>query len=223
MKTKEKRYINAPFEIRELDEAGTFKGYASTFGNKFNIWHGLNETVRKGAFTKTLQDNGGQVPILHNHDSYDQIGWGISAIEDNKGLLVEARLDIVDNARARAVWALMKMAKDLPKAKSGLSIGFIVNDEEVKKKKDEPDLRVIKEANLIEYSPTPFPANPKAGVIGVRNIRDLMGSLDQLSGEERALLLDELSKYEAAPLTEPNRLIHSLLKTLKEVNNKLTR
>lgn len=219
----EKRYLNTQFEVRELDESGTFKGYASTFGNKFAIWNGLNESVRRGAFAKTIQENGGQVPILHNHDSYEQIGWGISASEDSKGLFVEARLDITDNPRARSQWALMLMAKELKKAKTGLSIGFEVHDEEVKKKKDEPDLRILKEIKLFEYSVTPFPANPKAGVTGVRNIRDLVGSLDELSGEERTLLLAKLREFEAVPPSEPDRVIHSLLEALKALNSKITR
>lgn len=220
---REKRYINTKFEVRELDESGTFTGYASTFGNKFTIWQGLNETVRNGAFAKTLQENGGQVPILHNHDGYEQIGWGISASEDSKGLLVEARLDITDNPRARSQWALMHMAKELKQAKMGLSIGFYVSDEEIKKKKDEPDLRILKEIQLIEYSVTPFPANPKAGVTSVRNIRDLIGSLDELSSEERALLLAKLREFEAVPHEEPDHMIHSILKTLQKANRQLTR
>ena len=220
---REKRYMNTQFEIRELDESGTFTGYASTFGNKFPIWNGAFETVRKGAFAKTLQENGGQVPIFHNHDTYEQIGWGIDGKEDKKGLLTESRLDIVDNPRARSQWALMHMAAKLPKAMMGLSIGFIVIDEEVQKKKGEPDLRILKEIQLIEYSVTPFPANPKAGVTGVRNMRDLIGSLDELSSEERALLLAELREFEAAPLSEPDRLIHSMLEALQKANRQLTR
>lgn len=217
----EKRYINTQFEIRELEEEGTFTGYASTFGNKFPIWMGLHETVRRGAFANTLLENGGQVPILHNHESREQIGWNEKGTEDRKGLLVEGWLDIENNARARSQWALMKKAEEMKFAKLGLSIGFEVLDEEVKKKKDEPDLRVIKEINLFEFSVTPFPANPKAGVTGVRNISDLIGSLDQLSSEERTLLLAELRQYEAVPLEAPSHWTHVVLESLREANIKI--
>jgi HK97 family phage prohead protease len=180
---------------------------------------GLNETVRKGAFAKTLDENGGEVPILADHDK--QIGWGTKGEEDNKGLLVDGILDITNTPEARSKWALMKMASKLGKAKMGLSIGFMVEDEEIQKKKDEPDLRIIKQIRLLEYSITAFPANPKAGVIGVRNIGDLIGSVDQLSAEERTLLLAELRRYEAVPPSEPDYVIHSILKALEETNQRL--
>jgi len=219
MTNREKRYINTSFEVRELDDSGTFTGYASTFNNKFPIWLGMNETVRKGAFAKTLSENLGQVPILHNHDSGEQIGWGIDASEDNKGLLVEARLDIDHNPRAKSQWALMQMAKGLKRAKMGLSIGFYVHDEEVRKKKGEPDLRIIKEAQLFEYSVTPFPANPKAGVTQVRNINDYMDSLDKLSIEERSLLMTRLNELLKADLPqEPKEnSLHSISESLEKV------
>ena len=57
-KTK-KIFRNFGFEIREMnDDTGVVEGYASVFDHLIETWNG-GEVVRKGAFAKTLKDNGG--------------------------------------------------------------------------------------------------------------------------------------------------------------------
>ena len=89
-KTK-KIFRNFGFEIREMnDDTGVVEGYASVFDHLIETWNG-GEVVRKGAFAKTLKDNGGKVAVFRSHDTDRQIGHGIKAIEDEKGLFVTGK------------------------------------------------------------------------------------------------------------------------------------
>lgn len=157
-----KQFKSFKMEVKEIDDEGKFDGYASTFGN---IDFG-NDIVAKGAFAQTIKTNGGVVPILDSHDPSKQIGWNLSAKEDAKGLKVEGSLDMnIQLARERH--SLMQTAKVLG-AKMGLSIGYMVVKAEPHASK--PDVRILKEVNLMEYSVVTFPMNPKASVTRVKTI-----------------------------------------------------
>lgn len=159
METKE--FYSVPLELKEVMDEGEFKGYASVFGN---VDHG-RDVVEAGAFTKTLKQNKGIVPILANHDSWDQIGWNISAEETSKGLLVHGKLNL-EVQSAREKHALAKQAKEVG-AQMGLSIGYVPK---VREYDDVKKVRRLKEVELWEYSFVTFPMNPKATVTGVKNL-----------------------------------------------------
>lgn len=149
-------------EVKDISDEGKFDGYASTFGN---IDLG-NDIVAKGAFAQTIKTNRGVVPILDSHDPTKQIGWNESAEEDSKGLKVRGALDLnVQLAKERH--SLMRTAKILG-AKMGLSIGYMTIKSEPHNVK--PEVRVLKELKLVEYSVVTFPMNPKASVTRVKNI-----------------------------------------------------
>jgi len=144
MRTKE--YRSFKLELRDLEEdTGVFTGYASTFGRV----DAYNDFIEPGAFKKTLKENKGKVPIFYMHKTDQWIGLGQSAKEDDKGLLVEAKLDIGINQRARETFSLMKMSADANRP-AGLSIGFETVQWEMNK-----NIRHLKEIKLWEYSPTP--------------------------------------------------------------------
>lgn len=153
------------FEIKEIADEGKFDGYASTFGN---VDLG-NDIVATGAFAKTISINGGVVPILDSHDPTAQIGWNESAVEDRRGLKVFGALDL-NIQRAKERHSLMRTAKQLG-AKMGLSIGYHTIKSEPHNVK--PDVRVLKELNLLEYSVVTFPMNPKASITRVKAIQDV--------------------------------------------------
>lgn len=156
-----------PFEVRAMDdETGIFEGYASAFNIVLPFY---NEMVLPGAFTKTIKESkGGRVPILANHWSVDWIGNGREAIEDKKGLKVVGQL-LKDEIRVAAEsWALMKHTLDLG-VPAGLSIGFRVMKDRIETIKGQA-IRMIEEIQLLEYSFTPFPANPKARIVKVRSL-----------------------------------------------------
>lgn len=157
-----KEYKAFKFEFKEVSEEGKFEGYASTFGN-LDLG---NDIVAVGAFSKTIAINRGVVPILDSHDPTAQIGWNESAKEDSKGLKVSGRLDL-NIQKARERHSLMNSAKELG-AKMGLSIGYVAIKSEPHKSK--PDVRILKEVNLMEYSVVTFPMNPKASVTRVKEV-----------------------------------------------------
>lgn len=161
------------------DEAGTFTGYASVFGNQDLD----GEVVDRGAFTKTIGESGGVVPILWQHDPYDPIGFSTSLEEDEHGLKVTGALNL-DVENGRHARALMRQAQNLG-AKFGLSIGYrIVQDGIVDK------VRHLKELALREFSPVTFPANTLAGVAAIKTAEDAKAG--------RVLSAASLSQIDAA-------------------------
>lgn len=160
-----------PFKLDALDDAGEFSGYASTFGS---IDLG-GDVVEKGAYKKTLKESQGRIPILDHHDPTRQIGWNVQAHEDERGLFVRGLLDLnVNTARERH--SLMKMAQSIG-GRTGLSIGFRTIKEEPDRKR--PDIRRLKEIQLLEYSVVTFPMNPQAGVVSVKAKEQLIGQFLQ--------------------------------------------
>lgn len=156
----------APFKMRVeqggLTQDGTFEGFASVFRELIPSY---SEIVEPGAFTQTLNQNGGKVPVLWLHDPWDWIGMGQEAREETYGLYVRAKLPIADSGRAREGWALLKLANEVGRD-AGLSIGFVPMKEDI----DPDGIWHVREIALYEYSPCPpgFQAGPNAGVLGVR-------------------------------------------------------
>jgi HK97 family phage prohead protease len=101
------------FELKTLGEDGTFEGFGSTY---HNIDY-QNERVLAGAFSKSLRENGDEVPLLFAHNHSEPIGTAKLA-DSAKGLLVSGKL-VLAVSRAREVYELMRA-----KAVRGLSIGF---------------------------------------------------------------------------------------------------
>ena len=156
-----------PFKMDAINDAGEFCGYASTFGS---IDLG-GDVVEKGAYKKTLMESKGRFPILDHHDPTRQIGWNVEAHEDERGLFVRGLLDLNVTA-ARERHSLMKMAQNIG-GRTGLSIGFRVIKEEADNKR--PEIRRLKEIQLMEYSVVTFPMNRQAGVISVKAKEELIG------------------------------------------------
>lgn len=157
-----------PFEVKETSEDGNIgiiEGYASTFGN---IDYGL-DVVDKGAFTKTLKENGQKFPILADHDSYKQIGYNVSAKEDDVGLLVKGEVNL-DTQLGRERMSLAKQAQRL-KTKMGLSIGYMTIKSEPDSKN--PMIRRLKELRLFEYSFVTFPMNDKAAITAAKSLEGI--------------------------------------------------
>lgn len=125
---------SAPFQFERADEGGagdgrSLKGYAAVFGQDTEIdsWEGaFTETIRKGAFRKTIRES---TPVMQfDHGHHPLIGslpiGSITVLrEDDQGLYVEAR--ITDN------W-LMQPVRDAISEGSvnGMSFRFgVVRDE----------------------------------------------------------------------------------------------
>jgi len=70
-------------EISDVDEnLGIVKGYGSIFGNVDSD----NDIIEKGAYARTIKNNGSRVKYLYQHDITKPIGRMKELFEDEKGL-----------------------------------------------------------------------------------------------------------------------------------------
>lgn len=189
-------------EAMEGGDGRTLEGYAAVFdiSTTINSWEGkFSESMKRGAFSKTLRE---RVPIVqydHGHDV--RVGsTPIASIqelrEDEKGLYVQARL--YDNPVVEPVRQAIEGGSI-----AGMSFRFQVVRDEWRDNKDKlvrgdelgdllyepgergPLKRTIKEVKLFELGPVAFPAYESTSV-GVR------AALGDLSDADRKRLLDEL-------------------------------
>lgn len=66
-----------------------FAGYAALF----DIPDGISDTIRKGAFARTLSQRSSPIPLFWQHRPDQPIGVVEQASEDERGLRVIARID----------------------------------------------------------------------------------------------------------------------------------
>ena len=103
--THDVRYIVNEFEARALDGSkAVISGYASIFDRSSQVLGGgFVEQIKKGAFTKTLQERGTQtsrddIKALFNHSTDLVLGskraGTLKLTEDSKGLHYEVDLDL---------------------------------------------------------------------------------------------------------------------------------
>jgi len=121
-------------------------GYAALF----NIADGAKDTIRKGAFRRTLQDRSDPIPLYWQHRPDQQIGTIEFAEEDEKGLRVIAR---IDKFKSRAASDLLGKRVD------GLSFGYRARGYQ-----RTADGRVLEDIDLFEVSLVTHPLQHGARV-----------------------------------------------------------
>jgi HK97 family phage prohead protease len=96
-----------------MSHTGTIRiaGYAALFG----IADGAADTIRPGAFARTLKEHAEPLPLYWQHKAAQRIGTVESLAEDSRGLRVIARIDKADSLAA----ALLRRREV-----SGLSFGY---------------------------------------------------------------------------------------------------
>lgn len=164
----ELRYIERPFEVKEVQDDGIFEGFGSVFGNVDSY----NEIVAPGAFTESLANwkaSGRLPPVLWQHRSGEPIGPYLVMQETSVGLQVKGHLLVNDVQRAKEARALMKA-----KAVNGLSIGFVTREDSFDRVSG---IRTLKKVDLWEVSVVTFPANPAAQISSVKSAIDSIQSL----------------------------------------------
>jgi len=162
----ERKHLSRPFELKAINDDGTFDGYGSVFG--VEDWY--RDVVVQGAFAKSLAAwklKGAMPSLCWQHDMEKVIGGYEEMREDDYGLYLRGRLLKDDVALAREAYALMKA-----KAVTGLSIGYSVKVDEYDRN---TDIRALKELDLWEVSLVTMPANDLARVESVKSIRDVTG------------------------------------------------
>jgi HK97 family phage prohead protease len=141
-------------QISDIDEKlGIVKGYGSVFGNKDSD----NDIIEKGAYRRTIKNNGSRVKYLYQHDITKPIGRMKELYEDDKGLVFVA--EVPKTTFGNEVLELMKF-----KVIDENSVGIMP----VKKDYDENGIRVIKEAKLYEISAVTIAANDEAKILEVK-------------------------------------------------------
>jgi len=152
-------YKAAPInELIDADEnAGIIKGYGSIFGNKDSD----NDIITKGAYKKTIAENGERVKYLYQHDMNQPIGKMLELYEHDKGLVFVAQI------------AKTQLGKDVVELmKSGVitenSVGILPIQG-----KDRGDYREINEVKLYEISAVTLAANDQAKILDVKGNVDL--------------------------------------------------
>lgn len=207
------------FELKGLNDEGTFNGYASVFGVKDDGC----DIMMKGAFAASIADikgRGRKVPMLWAHNTREPIGAYTDMKEDDFGLYVEGKFT-KGVARAAEIHALMKDG-----VIDGLSIGFRTKQYEID---TTSGVRKLKEVDLMEISVVTFPMLNVARTMGVKsdfvlNPRDLERELKEagISGNDSVKAVAVMKKFLAreAPgiKTTPARdgLLGDVLKSLRE-------
>lgn len=171
--------LDVPFEdievkgikAGEVGEEGIFTGYGSTFGGKPDL---KGDIIVKGAFTETLAKGGyfgNGIAMLWQHSSDEIPGIWTNLSENERGLKTEGKLLLSTN-RGKEAYELLKA-----NALKGLSIGFTIPKPEKEaipntEYDDKRDIRYIRKIDLWEVSLVTFPANPRAGVLRVKEATD---------------------------------------------------
>jgi len=121
-------------------------GYAALF----DVPDGVKDTIRRGAFARTLARRNEPVPLLWQHRAGARIGTVETLAEDARGLRVVAR---IDRQHSRAA-ALLRA-----KGVSGLSFGY-----RAKRFRRTAAGRVLEDIELLEISLVTHPLQPGARV-----------------------------------------------------------
>jgi HK97 family phage prohead protease len=148
---KSKKDLNA-----ELNEQGIFEGILASYNN---IDYG-GDLIEPGAFTKTIAETGGSVPLLWQHNSEEPIGR-LTLQDTSDALRVKGFIDL-DTQSGREAYSRLKK-----KVINGLSIGY----DTIKSAFDGP-VRRLKELRLWEGSIVTFPMDTRAIVLEVKAARE---------------------------------------------------
>jgi HK97 family phage prohead protease len=164
------------------DAAGTFSGYASTYGGPPDL---VGDIIEPGAFRQSIAHQGNGFPLLWSHRPDEPIGLA-KVSDDPKGLKVDGSLVMGDPAAQRAH---MHMKAGTVR---GLSIGYDVPYGEGKVLYSDDGSRTLKEIKLYEISLVAIPANPKAGITNVKSLGDVQQVLRSVRDVKDAEVVAQL-------------------------------
>lgn len=162
-------YKAAPLgELSDYDEKNSIvKGYGSYFGNKDSD----NDIIMRGAYQKTIQENGNRVKYLYQHNMMQPIGKMKELYEDEKGLVFVA--EVPRTSLGKDVIELMKAGVITENSVGILPI----------QKEDKGDYRELREVKLFEISAVTMAANDQAQIMDVKgshNLDDVYKRYDNL-------------------------------------------
>lgn len=201
-------YLWKALDVEQLTETGTFKGYLSTW----DVDHD-NERFAKGAYTRSIFEyvSAGVMPaVIWQHDlvrggralrerAFDTanvVGRVMSMKEDDRGLLITAKLDM-STERGKLIYQAMK------KDQLALSVGFVATQWH-----DEDGVKTFDEAEILEATLTPNPANPEARIIEVKGSEDDARFRSHLRSNHAVQGRMLLRRFSIADLVTIHRRLH---------------
>ncbi len=143
------------------DPPGTFEAVVAIFGNVDRY----GDRMVKGAFARTLSENGPPAVVWSHQWETPPIGETLAAQETDEGLLIKARLLVgedEDHAVARQVYAAMKTG-----ALRQFSFAYTVN-RAVDVTEDGETVRELHDVDLIEVGPCLRGVNPATRLLAVK-------------------------------------------------------
>lgn len=149
--------LEVPFELKSVDDAGNFEGYAAVFNN---VDLG-DDVILPGAFTRVKTTRSGKLKLALYHDLTRLVGLA-DYTQDDHGLLVKGKINLAVSY-ARDAYELMKA-----EVLDCMSIGFNTLKADFEERAGRR-VRIIKEAELWEASFVPFGMNPEAHVLSVKS------------------------------------------------------
>ncbi|SKB05129.1 HK97 family phage prohead protease [Sporosarcina newyorkensis] len=197
MKIERRNYPITDMEVRsEEGKPTTLRGYAAVFDQLSVPLYGFREKIQKGAFAESLSKN--NIKALWNHNSDFPLGSTNGSTlrleEDERGLLFE--LDLPDNSWGRDAGVAIQR-KDV----DGVSFGFSVKKDSWDNTNPEQSIRTLVDVELIEISPTPFPAYPSTNV-SARSVTEAIQDVD-FKEILRSAIKDVMQEERQAPPNEP--------------------
>jgi HK97 family phage prohead protease len=158
-----KTLVNAEIKAGSA-ETGTFQGLASVY----NVVDRQGDVVLPGAFTKSIAENGGEIPLLYQHRQDWSVGLG-KLIDTEIGLALDGKLALgvheADQSWKRMQAGILK----------SMSIGYDVTLSSFK-----DGVRQLQEIKLWEVSLVTIPANPLAGILGMKSYEDVVGEMAEM-------------------------------------------
>lgn len=152
----ETRYLNMhEIQTRSDDDNNLYvEGYFAVFDEVYNVCQGATESIRKGAFTDSIDND---VRALYNHDTNLVLGrksaGTLTLEQDDKGLWGRIQINRNDTDAMNAYERIKR--GDI----RGCSFGFDIESEEEEKREDGTIHWTITKVNpLYEVSPCVFPA-----------------------------------------------------------------
>ena len=158
------------YSVKDMDmKQGIVQLYASTFDKLDDD----GDIMRRGAFTKTIQENGvegkNRIKQLYQHDVTNIIGKPLKMYEDEKGLYVESYITEKQNNDYRKMYEEGLITEH--------SIGFMtMNDNKMESGENE-----ITEVKLFEYSAVTYGANSDTPVVGMKSSKSMLDRLNTIS------------------------------------------
>ena len=165
-------------EIADIDEKmGIVKGYGSYFGNKDSD----GDVIAKGAYQKTIQENGERVRYLWQHKMDKPIGKIKEMYEDDKGLMFVA--EIPKTTLGNDALELMKAG-----IVTENSVGILPIQKQMK-----DGFREITEVKLYEISAVTLAANDQAKILDVKGKVDIENEFKRIDALAKLIRKGKIS------------------------------